>query len=92
MNDEWINWLAERPSNIRELAERIPPWKKYRNLREPADLCNVYQPVSYSEHEDGTVSVRCEKTNETYPFLVIGRCVVFGMKAEDLIEIENQGA
>ena len=60
---EWQNWLDERPENIRKVAEKIVPWKKYRDIRND-DIGNRYSPVSYEEQEDGTITITCEKINE----------------------------
>ena len=82
----WDDWLAERPKCVRDVAEKIVPWKKYRDIRSESDIGNRYSPVSYDEHEDGTVTVCCEKSNEELPFL--GGYGVFGMNPNDLIEAD----
>lgn len=84
---EWDAWLAERPKNVREVAEKIVPWKSYRNIEEENDLGNRYSPVSYSEEPDGKVTVNCHKTNKECPPL--GGYGVFGMDPAKLIEADT---
>jgi hypothetical protein len=81
---EWEQWLAERPENVRKVAEQIVPWKKYRDKRVPDDIGNRYSPRSYEEMEDGSVTITCEKSNEEHPYF--GGYVVFGMSVDDLEE------
>ena len=50
------------------------------------DVGNRYSPRSYEEHEDGSVTITCEKSNEEMPFL--GGYNVFGMSANDLEEAD----
>jgi hypothetical protein len=83
---EWEQWLSERPENVRKVAERIVPWKKYRDTRITDDIGNRYSPRSYEEQEDGSVTVTCEKSNEEMPFF--GGYGVFGMNPDNLIEAE----
>jgi len=83
---EWEQWLAERPENVREVAKKIVPWKRYKDKRVKDDIGNRYSPRSYEEQEDGSVTVTCEKTNEEVPFL--GDYGVFGMNPNDLIEAD----
>lgn len=83
---EWENWLSERPENVRKVAERIVPWKKYRDKRISDDIGNRYSPRSYDEQEDGTVTLTCEKSNEEMPFL--GGYCVFGMPPDILVEAD----
>ena len=83
---EWENWLAERPENVRKVAEKIVPWKKYRDIRIKDDIGNRYSPVSYDEGENGTVTVTCEKTNEDMP--IFGGYGVFGIDPANLVEAD----
>lgn len=82
---EWEQWLSERPENVRKVAEKIVPWKKYY-LKGQEDLGNTYSVICYDEAEDGSVTLTCEKENEIVPFL--GGYNVFGMDPESLIEVE----
>ena len=82
----WSNWLAERPENVRQIAEKIVPWKKYRDARIKDDIGSRYRPISYEEEENGTVTITCKKTNEEMPML--GGYKVFGMSADNLIEAD----
>lgn len=83
---EWEKWLSERPENVRKVAERIVPWKKYRDIRILDDIGNRYSPRSYEQKEDDTVTIICEKSNEEMPFL--GGYCVFGMNPDDLVEAD----
>ena len=82
---EWKNWINERPENVRKVAERIVPWKKYKDKKLP-DSGNRYSPRSYEEQKDGSVTVTCEKSNESMP--IFGGYYVFGMDPDDLEEFE----
>lgn len=81
---DWEKWLSERPENVRKVAERIVPWKKYRDTRIADDVGNRYIPRSYEEQEDGSVTVTCEKVNDEFPLL--GGYCVFGIPADNLEE------
>ena len=83
---EWEKWLSERPENVRKVAEQIVPWKKYRHKKMTGDIGNRYSPLSYEEHEDGSVTITCKKSNKEMPFL--GGYDVFGMSADDLEEVD----
>ena len=83
---EWDKWLSERPENVRKIAERIVPWKKYRDIRITEDIGNRYSPRSYDEQEDGSVLLTCEKSNEEMP--LFGGYGVFGMNPDDLVEAD----
>lgn len=83
---EWDKWLSERPENVRKVAERIVPWKRYRSKQRVKDIGNRYRPISYQEQEDGSVTITCEKTNDKHLFF--GGYNVFGMSADDLEEVD----
>lgn len=83
---EWKQWLSERPENVREVAQKIVPWKRYRDKSIEDDIGNRYSPRSYDEQEDGSVTITCEKTNDEMTFL--GGYGVFGMNPNDLIEAD----
>lgn len=81
---EWEKWLSERPENVRKVAERLVPWKKYRDKRITQDVGNRYIPVSFDECENEKVTVTCAKINDEFPFF--GGYAVFGIDPDDLIE------
>lgn len=81
---EWENWFNNLPDNVKKVAERIVPWKRYRDKRVADDIGNRYSPRSYEEQEDGTVTITCEKFNEELP--ILGNIFVFGMNPDDLVE------
>lgn len=81
---DWDEWLSQRPDNVRSVAEKIVPWKKYRDKRIADDCGNRYSPVSYDESKDGSVTLTCFKTNDEFP--VFGGYNVFGMNPDDLEE------
>jgi hypothetical protein len=82
----WVEWLAERPDNVRKVAEAFPPNRKYRLRGQDPALGNYYIPQQYDEHEDGSVTMTCAKLNDEFPLL--GGYGVFGMKPEGLEAIE----
>lgn len=79
----FYEWLKTRPESVQKVAERIVPWKKYINTKEPRELENYYILYSYGVQPDGTVTITCEKHNDKHPF---GGYNVFGMNPDDLIE------
>jgi hypothetical protein len=84
---EWNDWLQERPKEVREVAEKLVPWKKYVlkcDLED--DIGNRYNPVSYDEQKDGRITVTCEKTNYNMPF---GGYNVFGMDPNEFVECSD---
>lgn len=83
-NNEWHQWLLERPENVRLVAEKIVPWKRYKLKGSSEDSDNRYIPISYQEMQDGSVTITCEKVNDIMPFL--GGYGVFGISANDLEE------
>lgn len=84
---EWDAWVAERPENVRVVAEKIVPWKKYKDIRSESDMGNRYVPVSYEISEEGNVTVTCHKINEDFP--IFGGMNVFGISPENLVEEEE---
>lgn len=78
---EWEEWLSERPSQIRELAQKFPPNKLY--LLKTSNH-RVY-PIAY--HEDGTLSVA---VTGQYNTIMFDR-KVFGIKPDDLEECDLPG-
>ena len=84
---EWEQWLSERPENVKKVALKIVPWKKYMQKGIDDDIGNRYSPISYNEEKDGRVTLTCEKTNEEMPFL--GGYGVFGMNPDSLTEADS---
>jgi hypothetical protein len=85
--DEWEKWVNERPENVRKVAEKIVPFKKYRDIRIVNDIGNRYSPVSYEEGENGEVTVTCKKTNKDMP--ILGGLNVFGINPKYLVESDS---
>jgi hypothetical protein len=83
----WAEWLAERPENVRKVAEAFPPNRKYRLKDQDPTLGNYYIPQQYDEQKDGSVTMTCAKFNDELPFL--GGYGVFGMKPESLEAIAD---
>lgn len=71
---------------MRKVAERIVPWKKYRYNDLVGYNWVTYVPISYQEHEDGSVTVTCEKLGDE----IFGGYIVFGINPDDLIEVMTQ--
>jgi hypothetical protein len=81
---EWDKWLSERPDNVKKVANKIVPWKRYKDKRNETDIGNRYVPRSYDEEENGKVTLTCEKVNDEMPLL--GGYGVFGIDPESLEE------
>ena len=75
---EWEAWLDERPPRVREVAERLPPWKDY-TLTTTGQHCIIKQ---YDEHDDGHVTLTIVAWQEWFPLLR----GVFGIDPETLEE------
>jgi hypothetical protein len=83
---DWELWLSERPENVKKVAEKIVPWKRYKDNRNADDIGNRYIPRSYEENKDGTITITCEKANDEMPFF--GGYGVFGMNPDFLTEAD----
>lgn len=77
----WKEWLAERPEEVRKVAERFDPWTLYR-------MKSTGQRVTLlAVGEDGTVRV-----NVTGEFnLLSHERAVFGIDPDDLVECDLPG-
>ena len=80
---ELEKWANDLPENIKQVALRIAPWKKYKDIRE-SNSGNIYKPISYDEEKDGSITITCEKSNEEMP--LFGGYVVFGINPDNLRE------
>lgn len=78
MTAAWQGWLATRPAVIREMGERLVPWKLYR-MKSTGHRVTV---VSFFEDSTVRVNVSAE-----YNLLSFER-QVFGIAADDLEECE----
>lgn len=79
---EWAEWLAGRPEKVREVAERLPPWKNYR-----LKTTDQYAVIKhYDEHADGSVTLTIVVWRDWLP---IPRGV-FGVKPDDLVEDDGR--
>jgi hypothetical protein len=72
----WKAWVAERPPEIRAVAERFDPWSLYR-LKSTGQRCTLY---SFSEGQPVTMTV--DFTGE-HNLMVFDRRV-FGIDPNDL--------
>jgi hypothetical protein len=73
-NEEFSDWVKDRPQKIQEVIKKCPPNKKYR-------LSNGHFPVyiySYYEEEGGDVKLKVDVVSPFFPRRV------FGVKPEDL--------
>lgn len=80
--DAWDAWIAERPPAIRVVAERIPPWHKYR-MRSTGQIVTL---AAYEEGDDGsctTVRVRIDPEDNPDRAMFFARSV-FGIAWDDL--------
>jgi hypothetical protein len=88
---EWDEWLAERPPEIRAVAERLNPWTLYR-LKTTGQFVTV---LSYQEgnHGDGdpmfhNVTLNIE-VNARWNWAAFPGRRVFGVNPDDLEEIDE---
>lgn len=79
---EWAAWVAERPDNVRAVAEHFFPWKLYR-MKSTGQRVTL---LSFGEHDDGSVSVRVN-VGGRFNFVAFER-QVFGIDPNDLEECD----
>lgn len=83
---EWQTWLAERPANVRVVAERFDPWTLYRMKSTKRRVVIV----AFDEGaNDGKVTLKVGVYGE-FNFVVMER-VVFGVDPDDLEECAIPG-
>jgi len=76
--EEWREWVAERPTTVRPLCEKFPPWNYY-------DMPKTGQVVTVdSYNENGTMTVTVVGDQISIPAIV--SFGVFGVLPEDLIK------
>lgn len=77
-------WLKDRPQIIKDLCEKIPPYKLYEVKTGNCDKCLTKKVTIYSYQEDGTITVNLSRN-----FNIIKEDLnVFGMFPEELIECD----
>ena len=79
---EWEKWVQSRAIAVRQIAERLTPWRLYR-------MKSTGQRVvieSYGEHVDGHVTLTVSITGK-YNAILFDRSV-FGIEPDDLEECE----
>lgn len=76
-------WMTERPECVRKLVTKhgFNPWTLYQ-MKSTKHIVTIY---SYSEHEDGTVTLTVSVSLKFNRVLAFERNV-FGVKPEDLEE------
>ena len=78
----WSQWVAERPENVREIAERFDPWTLYR-MKDTNQRVTLY---SFGEQPDGGVTLTVNITGE-FNLISFDR-QVFGVDPNDLEECD----
>ena len=81
--DRWNWWVAERPPNVRAVAQKFNPWTLYL-------LTTTNHKVTiavFDEEEDDRVTLRVNVVSEFNANLLHERRV-FGIKPEDLVECD----
>jgi hypothetical protein len=81
----WKAWVAERPENVRRVAERFDPWSLYQ-MKGTGQRCTL---VSFGEDENGKVTVKVSITGK-YNFVTFDRHV-FGVDPDDLEPCDPPG-
>lgn len=74
----WKAWVAERPDNVRQVAESFEPWSLYR-MKDTGQRCTL---VSFGEGEDGSVTLTVNITGE-FNAVIFDRSV-FGVDPDSL--------
>lgn len=78
----WEQWLSERPDDVREIASRFRPWRKYRLKSTGQDA--VF--VGVDELECGCLTLRVLAGVDGLPIETWNQ--VFGISPSDLIDNE----
>ena len=78
----WGQWVAERPDNVREVAERFDPWTLYR-MKDTNQRVTLY---SFREQPDGGVTLTVNITGQ-FNLIAFDR-QVFGINPDDLEECD----
>lgn len=78
----WSQWVAERPDNVRKVAERFDPWTLYR-MKDTNQRVTLY---SFGEQADGGVTVTVNITGQ-FNLIAFDR-QVFGVDPDDLEECD----
>ena len=78
----WSQWVAERPDNVRKIAERFDPWTLYR-LKDTDKRVTLH---SFGEQPDGGVTLTVNITSE-FNLISFDR-QVFGIDPDDLEECD----
>lgn len=81
----WKDWVADRPEEVRTVAERFDPWTLYR-LKSSGHRVTV---GAFDEEQDGKVTLRVNVTGE-FNFVTFERSV-FGVNPDDLEECDLPG-
>lgn len=81
----WDDWVAERPDNVRVVAERFNPWTLYRIK----DTDQRVRTISFGEgrENNGKVTLTVEVLAEFNLLVPIG-FQVFGLDPDDLDECD----
>lgn len=83
----WMEWVAERPSKVKDVAEKVFPWKLYK-LKTSGHFVTLY---SIDEPKDGSEpTLKVDVSREFNQNLEFERRV-FGIRLEDLEEVGNDG-
>ena len=78
----WKEWVAGRPDNVREVAERFNPWTLYRmkSTGQRVSIC------SFGEGEKGDVTLTVDIVGQFN--LLLHDLQVFGIDPDDLEECD----
>lgn len=84
---QWQDWLAARPERVREVAERLPPWKTYLLSYEGEMTGQKCSIMHYDEHDDGSVTLTIHAWRDWNPF---DQRKVFGVSPENMHEMKEE--
>lgn len=85
MNVEaWNQWCAERSPAVRELAEKVAPWLRYR-IKATGQIGHIY---SFRESDEGPPTITLRLPAAWNPVsiqsLTLGDYGVFGLSLDDI--------
>lgn len=82
---EFNEWLKYRPEIIKEIANKVPPWNRYK-LKTTGQYCDLY---SYSEDGTVTIIVNGHESEILNQVNKIAPVSVFGINPDDLEALEQ---
>lgn len=86
IKEEFSEWLSDRPSIIKELGGKCPPWNRYR-IKQMGQHCSVH---AYTEEGTITVIVDGHDSKTLNHLNELCPTMVYGVSPDDLEAIDGE--